>query len=114
VVSSTLERGIIITDLEAVVNWAKCKEEYLVHGKCPLDIIAVIIFINNMKNTQNKTTFEMSPGKINLYLKVKRLSINIFQFRRKSLSLRERQSVVGKNLSNNVIDGEHFSKLKNY
>lgn len=52
----------------------------------------IIIHNNNIKGIQNKT-FVMSPGKINLYLIVKRLANNIFHVptQKKVRAWRERQ-----------------------
>ena len=56
-----------------------CEHKHPERGKYPVNIIAVIVMNNNnIKGIQNKTTFVMSLGKINLYLIVHRLSINIF------------------------------------
>lgn len=79
-------------------------------------IMAIIIIHNNhIKGIQNKT-FVMSPGKINLYLIVKRLSDSIFQVltQRKVLPRgRDKCQHTKNSKSEQYIRWRHFSTLKN-
>lgn len=75
------ERGIIITNVEAVVSMSNdVRKSTWFCREISSYIMAIIIIHNNhIKGIQNKT-FVMSPGKINLYLIVKRLSDSVSRY----------------------------------